>query len=462
MFAMSRGALVAAIAAAVSVVAITVLAWRAAKVAIPVPPERPVAAAPAPSPERSAAVPDAPPPAPPATAVSGTSPPPQATTAEAAKPAPSFDVVRVEPSGETVIAGRAAPGTVVTLLASGKPAGTATTDSAGQFVIIPQAFGPGSHELALSQKGPQGEQASTQSVVVAVPGRGGGEVVVALAEPGRPTQILSDAIPRAADPTAARPQAGAINPASAPPPSEVMFRAVEAEQGGGFYASGQAAPGAKLQIYMNDGHIAEVIADDKGQWSLRVSRGMTPGQYTVRADQIDPASGKVTKRAEVPFAYAAPRVEVAAAPAANVAAPNGSKPASDATPPATAPVAPAGVDVQPRPAPSVPVTATTVAPTPAAPAADDAAPPPRTAAAAAPESAPAATPVTPDRANVTVDQVITASVVRGDSLWRISRRMLGKGVRYTQIYDANTSQIRDPRRIYPGQILVVPGAKASP
>ena len=50
----------------------------------------------------------------------------------------------------------------------------------------------------------------------------------------------------------------------------------------------------------------------------------------------------------------------------------------------------------------------------------------------------------------------TANVVRGDSLWRISRKMLGQGTRYTQIYDANTTQIRDPRRIYPGQILVVP------
>ncbi len=44
----------------------------------------------------------------------------------------------------------------------------------------------------------------------------------------------------------------------------------------------------------------------------------------------------------------------------------------------------------------------------------------------------------------------------GNSLWRIARRTLGKGVRYTVIFEANRDQIRDPDLIYPGQIFVVP------
>jgi nucleoid-associated protein YgaU len=55
-----------------------------------------------------------------------------------------------------------------------------------------------------------------------------------------------------------------------------------------------------------------------------------------------------------------------------------------------------------------------------------------------------------------IAQLLTTKVVHGDSLWRISRKMLGSGVRYTQIYAANTQQIRDPRWIYPGQIFVMP------
>ncbi len=45
---------------------------------------------------------------------------------------------------------------------------------------------------------------------------------------------------------------------------------------------------------------------------------------------------------------------------------------------------------------------------------------------------------------------------RGDTLWQISRRVYGAGVRYTTIYLANEDQIIDPDRIMPGQIFGVP------
>lgn len=46
---------------------------------------------------------------------------------------------------------------------------------------------------------------------------------------------------------------------------------------------------------------------------------------------------------------------------------------------------------------------------------------------------------------------------KGDTLWQISRRVYGKGVRYTTIYVANKTQIIDPDRIMPGQIFSMPG-----
>jgi nucleoid-associated protein YgaU len=57
---------------------------------------------------------------------------------------------------------------------------------------------------------------------------------------------------------------------------------------------------------------------------------------------------------------------------------------------------------------------------------------------------------------VVIPQVNTAIVARGDNLWRISKRVYGRGVRYTVIYTANQEQIRNPQRIYPGQIFVLP------
>jgi nucleoid-associated protein YgaU len=45
---------------------------------------------------------------------------------------------------------------------------------------------------------------------------------------------------------------------------------------------------------------------------------------------------------------------------------------------------------------------------------------------------------------------------RGDSLWRISRRVYGQGIRYSTIYLANQEQIRDPDMIWPGQVFRMP------
>ena len=53
-------------------------------------------------------------------------------------------------------------------------------------------------------------------------------------------------------------------------------------------------------------------------------------------------------------------------------------------------------------------------------------------------------------------KIATTVVSPGDSLWRISRVTYGAGMRYAVVYKANRDQIRNPNRIYPGQIFVLP------
>lgn len=48
------------------------------------------------------------------------------------------------------------------------------------------------------------------------------------------------------------------------------------------------------------------------------------------------------------------------------------------------------------------------------------------------------------------------TVVKGNTLWGISRRHYGRGILYTLIYDSNSYQIADPHWIYPGQKFLVP------
>jgi nucleoid-associated protein YgaU len=57
---------------------------------------------------------------------------------------------------------------------------------------------------------------------------------------------------------------------------------------------------------------------------------------------------------------------------------------------------------------------------------------------------------------VAVPKIATTVVSSGDSLWRISRVTYGAGLRYAVVYKANRGQIRNPDRIYPGQIFVLP------
>ena len=80
------------------------------------------------------------------------------------------------------------------------------------------------------------------------------------------------------------------------------------------------------------------------------------------------------------------------------------------------------------------------------------------------QPAPAATQETAEAAAApkTIEQApLTESrnsviIRRGDTLWQISRRVYGQGVRYTTIYLANSNQIRNPDLIEPGQVFQVP------
>src|SRR5579864_6039255 len=95
-----------------------------------------------------------------------------AVPAAQAPSGPDFDVVRVRPDGQTVIAGRADPGASVTVLDGATVVATVTADSHGKWVALPdKALAPGSHELSLTQASPAGaaEQKSANVVVVSVP-----------------------------------------------------------------------------------------------------------------------------------------------------------------------------------------------------------------------------------------------------------------------------------------------------
>ena len=61
-----------------------------------------------------------------------------------------------------------------------------------------------------------------------------------------------------------------------------------------------------------------------------------------------------------------------------------------------------------------------------------------------------------DEKKPTIQTGRSVIIRRGDSLWKVSRRMLGEGKKYTLIFSANDDQISDPHLIFPGQVFNVP------
>lgn len=53
----------------------------------------------------------------------------------------------------------------------------------------------------------------------------------------------------------------------------------------------------------------------------------------------------------------------------------------------------------------------------------------------------------------------TYTVQPGDSLQRIAKRLLGSAERWSEIFEANTDELSDPKMLFPGQVLTIPSAR---
>jgi hypothetical protein len=97
--------------------------------------------------------------------------------------------VRVASTGDIVVAGRAAPGSVVTVYDDGRPIGQIKADGRGEWVMLPdEPLPPGSRELSLSSRLGDAEPVWSEKVVVIVVPELGLDVA------GQPTDESSGAL----------------------------------------------------------------------------------------------------------------------------------------------------------------------------------------------------------------------------------------------------------------------------
>ncbi|MFD1987855.1 LysM peptidoglycan-binding domain-containing protein [Mesorhizobium newzealandense] len=413
-------------------------------------------AAPKPAdPGTEARLPPAAVPAAPATAPQATAP---AAPATAGPIVPSFDVVRVEGNGSIVIAGNAAPNSKVEILNGTTVLGSTVAGPDGAFVIVlDDPLKPGDYTIALRSTTGDVVTASAQTAVVSVPKDAAGQVLAMVEEPGKPAELLTvpapetkPAAPAAGDQAAAPAAPAAEAPATAAPAPaapatpvtppagsvaepKIVVEAVEID-GNKIFVAGLADAGRKVRAYANDILLGDAQTSPDGHFLVEATRDIPVGSYTIHVDGFDDDGVKVVARAAVPFEREPGETVSAVAPA-------------EAKPAEPKPGAPAAAEAPAAPAPAAPATAAAEAPAmPAAPAT------------AAPAVA-AATPPgdVPETVAPKLEHAGSAVIIRrNDTLWRISRRVYGHGVRYSTIYLANQDQISDPDRIWPGQVFKVP------
>jgi nucleoid-associated protein YgaU len=275
---------------------------------------------------------------------------------------PSFDVVKVGPTGTAVIAGRAEPGSKVTVRDGDKVVGEVRADRRGEWVLVPdQPIGPGDRLLSLEASGPRNGATvkSEETVALSIsPSKPGGQEETALAvvlprDGNGAARVLQR-------PDGSSPSSRGAS--SADKPLALSMDALEHDDQGRIVLSGRATPGATVQIYAGTQPLATATADAAGEWSAKSTRVVGPGRVELRLDQLG-KDARVVQRIVMPLPQAA---------------------AAELTP---------GQDYIVQP---------------------------------------------------------------GNNLWQISRRAYGVGTHYLIIYSANLGQIRDPERIYPGQVFRVP------
>lgn len=222
-----------------------------------------------------------------------------ATTAAPAAPSPpptpaavtpSFDIVRVTPEGNAVIAGRAAPSATVTLRDNGAVVGTVQADPQGQFVFVPSAPLPaGGSELTLTARGPDGtETAASAPVAVVVPGPPApaappGQALAVLVPPDAASRVL---------------QAPADN---ARQHGQLGLDVVDYDDHGNIRFAGSAPPGATVRLYVDNALVGSAAAGPDGHWTLTPDEGaIAPGGHQLRVDATG-AGGRVIARVELPF-----------------------------------------------------------------------------------------------------------------------------------------------------------------
>jgi nucleoid-associated protein YgaU len=445
---------------------------------------------------------------------------PEASETAEVSDKPSFDVVGVEPTGETVVAGRSEAGAIVALTANGEVVGKTIANPAGEWtIILDEPLKPGDYDVALEVHDQGGEQLSTsdERVAISIPDGGKQQPLVVLNSPDGPSNVLQ------------KPEAP-VAVAEAPKAEKTVVAAAPASEAGGDTPSSSPAENVTAAAGNSEG-AAPAVAETTEAAAASSAEADSALNQTATADvrqpTADSGSGQAEQTAEAAATSTAPETEATAEPTETTTAAATDAPASSGDAALTDTNQQVAAASQGETSASAETVAEVGNPPVTVEAVESEKDKVYVAGTAEPGSsvrvyvgddyqgeakanssgrwlvegdksvAEGNVEVRADmiaedgksvdaRAAVTFEkqqdeQIVLTKVVasgtsgsadgdgadvkkalpvviirKGDNLWRISRRLYGDGIRYTTIYQANKGQIRDPDLIYPGQVFLTP------
>ena len=311
---------------------------------------------------------------------------------------PSFDVVRVEADGTTLIAGAAAPNAVVQVMMDGVAIATVQADAKGSFAtFLTVDPSPDARVLGLLSKpedGGEGVASADTMILAPVAALVAEPVVVAAVEP---SAVETTTAPKAQAELAAVETAQEEEGAPSAPSTAVLLSTAEGvkviqpaaptetapeivqtvaldaigyDASGDVQLSGRAIGQGYVRAYVNNQALETAPIGPSGNWEIDLP-DIDAGTYTLRIDEVNNA-GAVTSRVETPFKREAPEVVQAA------------------------------------------------------------------------------------KAETAIAKIIVKTVQPGATLWAIAEERYGSGIQFVKVFEANRDRIRDPNLIFPGQVFTVP------
>jgi nucleoid-associated protein YgaU len=262
---------------------------------------------------------------------------------------PSFDVLRVDPDGSTVIAGRATPNSTLEITSGSSIVARVDVGPSGDFAAVLDApLAPGEHELVLKSTNKDGQATlSEETATISVPADKTGKLLAMVTKPGEASRLITVPDETAAAPATGAPNAGkatssasdapvaasaspdaarnalatpvapsstaALNaPLTAPPGLQISAVEIEGNQ---IFIAGKARAGLRVRGAADGTVVGEALAGQDGHFVIEGRANLSVGDHRISVQSLG-AAGQPLLRVEVPFNRpAGQQVAAVAAPA---------------------------------------------------------------------------------------------------------------------------------------------------